>query len=237
MNKNFTKILLAALLTVAAGCAGNSGTAGSTEAKPEETKEAEKKEKETATPETTEETTDDSELSFGEIGEGTYTNEYFGLKGEFSDDWAFATQEDLSSMNSMMPDILTNENAKKEMEEGTAVICFYAENGTAMQTVNIVVEKLPLSFYTVDQIVESNIEAVETQLAAQGLTDLKVEKGTVKFLGEDQVCLNISATMGEDTIHEVQTYVKNGNNMLAVTAVSYGDDTTSEVLDCFSKLK
>ena len=236
MKTKTMKLFLAMALLSAIGCTSSSTANTDTDTKTEETATPEA----TATPETKETETPsetEDEFEFGTTENNVYTNTYFEIQGTFSDEWTTATTEELDQINSELPESITNEIAKKELKEGITVIVLYAENGTTAETVNVVTEKLPGVSFTIDEIVEANIDPVKTELENTGLSDVNVEKGTTEFLGKEDVCLNITGDLQGYKFFEKQVYLQKGDYMMAVTAVSFHEDTTADTLKCFTELK
>ena len=84
-----------------------------------------------------------------------------------------------------------------------------------------------------EAVVEAGQEQIVGALESMGLTDIATETITRNFKGEEHAGMKISGKVEDVLMYEQQVVVKLGNYLAVITAASYNEDTTDEVLDAF----
>lgn len=239
MKNNFFRIALCA----AAGCfvlglagCGNKDTAN----------------KETSATESTlsgEET--DALFNIGEREENTYKNDFFNIKYTGNDNWRLLNEEQLATISSSIKDVLTNDSAKTALESGKTSIIMYAVSGDANQNASVMVEKHNINNThdaDMDAFINNSITSLTESLPAQGFKELEVSEKDITFCSETakgiyiKAKYDVKANDGSDStverdIYESMVYVFRGSYSGCITASSFDEDKTGEVLDMFSKLQ
>ncbi|MBR3363360.1 MAG: hypothetical protein IKG53_00615 [Solobacterium sp.] len=223
-NRRFLTSVLAAGLLLA-GCGAKTDPSSDTQPtdKPADT------EQETAAPDL------GPLFERGTVDGQTYVNSFFGIKADFSNEWVLASEDEIATMTAQTSENLNNENAKKQIEEGAAVMDFYAQNPRGAQTLNIYMEDLGLSNASADLIIRGSMNAVKTELESQSFEDVTVEQGTTTFLGEEVPCINIFGRYTGLDFYEKQVFIIKGRNAASITAASFYEDHNDEILNIIQK--
>ena len=137
----------------------------------EETKEAEAEEAVEETEEEAEEDAEESgEFSIGTVAGKTYVNEYFGIKINVPDGYSFVDDETLAQLTGMTSDMLSDNEAVKEViEDGTVSLVCYAMNESGLCNINATIQSNALvsnMFFDEEVILSASEEEVENVLKA-----------------------------------------------------------------------
>lgn len=222
-NRRFLTSVLAAVLLLA-GCGSKTDTTDTQPAdKPED------KEQETAAPDL------GPLFERGTVEGQSYVNSFFGIKADFGNEWVLASEDEIATMTAQTSETLNNEAAKKQIEEGEAVMDFYAQNPRGAQTLNIYMEDLGLANASADMIITGTMNAVKKELESQSFEDVTVEKGTTTFLGEEVPCINIFGRYTGLDFYEKQVFLIKGRNAASITAASFNEDHNDEILSLLQK--
>lgn len=183
------------------------------------------------------------------LGTGTdssYENEFFGFKFEAPEGWYVLSDEERGKAMGIASSEIDDEEILAMFESTGYAMDFYAmdvQNGDAttgaFSNLNITIQdvgKLYGMLYSEKEIAEASIATVEQALAAQGATDVKVEVGESEFLGETCVSMTTQSKAGGIDMYQKQVYVKKGSAMACVTATSFAENKTDEMLANFKAL-
>lgn len=153
----------------------------------------------------------------GEIDGNTYTNKYFGVKIALDNNYHFATDEELQTLNSTITDLnifSDNAAAKKALDNGTVMIVTYAVDGTTGKTLNVVLQSvgtLTGALANEQSLLEAGKKDTISALEAQGLTDVTATMETVTFMGEEHPSLLLTAKVnGADLYQRCICLIKDG---------------------------
>lgn len=211
-----------ALLVLTAGCSSTP----SEDAAPAEETPAEEKEPE--------QTADLGPLfERGTVDGQSYVNDFFGFRGDFSNDWVIANDDELATMSQQTGESINNEIAKEKITDGSAILDFYGQSPRSGETVNIYMEDMGRLGMSADLLISANKSLVAKELEDQKFENVSVEKGTAVFLGQEVPCTRISAVYAGLDFYECQVYVINGRNIASITAASFNEDTTDAILAIF----
>jgi len=216
-KKLLLTVLTVALATCSVACgssklepAKNSDAAETTSIVESASDDASSEDSESATESASEESSadtsaDDSETSIsGEINGNTYENDYFNIKIDLTDDYKFATNDELIQINSALSNsdaFKNNKVAKKLLDDGNMMIVAYAvsESGKSLNVVLQSIGTFVGGIVDEESILEAGKAEAIKGLEAQGLTDITVETEKVTFLGEEHVSL-LTKAKANDTI-------------------------------------
>lgn len=170
---------------------------------------------------------------------GTYTNEYADLRCRMDDTWAMYTAEELSQLQSIVGEILDESGARQVLESSgsVTVCCGYSTDG--LQNYNINVQNIGLLYGTLlngESYVDMTIPQMEELLPSMGYQNLTLQKVTVPFLGGSYTALAIEAIIEEIPIYQLQVGYTVGSNLIILTASSYLENTTEDILAMFEPL-
>ena len=241
-------LILIASMVLETGC-GKKDAPGPESGTPSSTTEDAEEEAEEPAEEAAEEAEETSAVPSELLGTGTdssYENEFFGIKFEAPEGWYVLSDEERGKAMGIASSEINDEEILAMFESAGYAIDFYAmdvQNGDAAtgaySNLNITIQdvgKLYGMLYSEKEIAEASIATVEQALAAQGATDIKVEVGEAEFLGETCVSMTTQSKAGGIDMYQKQVYVKKGSAMACVTATSFAENKTDEMLAAFKAL-
>ena len=193
----------------------------------------------------------DALFNIGEIQGNNYINDFFNIKYTGNDDWRLLNEEQLATISTSIKDVLTNDSAKTALENGKTSIIMYAVSREADKNVSIMVEKHDINNTQdadIDAFLDKSVDSLTETLPGQGFKELEVSKKDLTFCSEPakgiaiKAKYNLKAADGSDNaeekeIYESMVYLFRGSYSACITAASFGEDKTGEVLDMFSKLQ
>ena len=168
-----------------------------------------------------------------------YVNEDIGARCDLPDDWNIVDEASLAELNGLTEKTFGDDEISALLKKNGTAMIFYAQANDTMQTLNIVAENLNL-LYTLgldeDGYVDAALPTLETSLTANGFTDVQIEKSTTTFLGREYVCISVCVTLQGAPLYETLIPVKSGSTVYVITAASYMEDHTGDLLACFTPL-
>lgn len=183
----------------------------------------------------------DDSFAAGTTDEHSYWNETLRLGCTLSDEWYFYSDEEILEANGAAADLLKDDLAEAVRESGQ-MMDMMALNLETGDNVNVNLERLNLtSSLMIDEkeYVEISMEQLPTAIEQMGMSDVTIEAGTMEFAGEEHACLRISGNLTIDgleeplPLYETLAVIKNGRTVIIVTACSYWEDTTEDILANF----
>ena len=183
---------------------------------------------------------EEAQLHRGTVEENTYTSQFLGLQLTVDEDWLIADDQQLAELSGLVLDSFTDEDVKAQIEKGGSVMDLYALNQADGSSVNINLQKLSLisgALVSEDAYAEANLKQLPDVLASSGITVDKLEKTKVTFAGAEHTALTLEGTYQELPLYETIVLVKTGSYIACVTAASYFEDTTGDLLDMFHPLE
>ena len=106
-------------------------------------------------------------------------------------------------------------------------------------TVNVTVAKLSnVNVVLLDEegYVDASLTTLPDQLTTAGYTDLAAAKTTVSFAGAEHYAIAVSAVVQDVPVYELMACVKIDDYVAVITACTYGEDTTADILAAFQAL-
>lgn len=193
----------------------------------------------------------DSLFNIGKAEDNIYTNDFFNIRFKGDDNWRLLNDEQLATISSSIKDVLTDEEAKNALENGKTSIIMYAVSKDARQNASVTVEKHNINNTheaDLDAFLDKSVTSLMDSLPGQGFTDLEVKKTDLTFCGVPSKGIaikgkyNVKAADGSGNtetrdIYETMVYIFRGSYSGCVTASSFDEDKTTEVLNMFSKVE
>lgn len=225
MKKQLSLLLAIVMLLSLTACGSAEETPAPTNtAAPEET---------TAAP--TEKPVSASEV-IGSVNGQSYTNPYFGMGCQLEDTWSIATTEEMAEIIGLTQDALRESEYSDVLEDSGLVYDLYASASDGLTTVNVTIENLGLLYgLTMDEAAyaEASVKQFPAALEAVGMTDVTTEITSISFAGSEHTAVRVHCLYSDVDFYETLVCVKKGNYMAVITAASYFDDITGNVLDSF----
>lgn len=178
------------------------------------------------------------EFSAGVTDGNTYTNEYFGFTATLDESWTFFTSDEIAQLTGQVVDLLDNEAVAEAYASGKSVVEMYAMRDDNA-TLNLTVENLGEEYgaqLTEEDYADVSLDILPDQLTAAGYTDVAAAKTTVSFAGAEHYAIAVSAVMQDVPVYELLACVKVGDYVAVVTACTYGEDATADILAAFQAL-
>ena len=151
------------------------------------------------------------------------------------DEWYFYTDEEIMESVQTTAGQLKEDLAEIVKDAGTMMDMMAANTETG-ENVNVNLERLSLAnslLVTENTYVEASRQQLSDALEQMGIENVSVEKDEMEFMGKTHSCLRVSGSMQGVDLFETLVVVKSGRTMIVVTACSYWEDTTEEILSNF----
>lgn len=175
--------------------------------------------------------------ALGTIDGNHYENEYIGIGCDLSQDWTVLTQEQILETNSMTKDMVGDEY-KEILDSANILYDFAASQG--MNSLSINLERLQglTQLITEKQYVDACEESTVGSLQSMGMTNIAFTTSEIEFAGKNHWAIRISGDMALDesttmTIYETMVCIRCGSHMALVTAATWVEDSTMDVLGNF----
>lgn len=178
---------------------------------------------------------EEDKFGVGSAEGNSYWNDSMSIGCTMSDEWYFYTDEEIMENVQTTAGQLKEELAEIVKDAGT-MMDMMAVNTETGENVNINLERLSLSnslLITEDTYVEASRQQLSDALEQMGMENVSVEKDEIEFMGQTHSCLRVSGSLQGIDLFETLVVVKSGRTMIVVTACSYWEDTTEEILGNF----
>lgn len=190
---------------------------------------------------------EDDSFAAGTVDGNTYWNEALSLGCTLGDDWYFYSDEEIVEVNGATADLLKDDLAEAVREAGTMMDMMAMDLETG-DNVNVNLERLSLAnslLINEESYVKLSMDQMEIAMEQIGVTDLTMENGTMEFAGEDHAYIHLSGNMTVEVedgsvslpLYETLVIIKNGRTIIVVTACTYWEDTTGDILSNFYREK
>ena len=180
------------------------------------------------------------EFSAGKVDGSTYTNEYFGFSVTLSEDsgWTYFTDEQIAQVTGQTAELFDSDHITEAYDSGKVIMEMYAMRDD-YATVNVTVAKLSnVNVVLLDEegYVDASLTTLPDQLTTAGYTDLAAAKTTVSFAGAEHYAIAVSAVVQDVPVYELMACVMIDDYVAVITACTYGEDTTADILAAFQAL-
>lgn len=241
--KKLMALILALLLVLSLGSCGGSPSGTVTPAEssePEQAAEPVETEEPEQAAEPEEPAQPEEALEIGTVQGGTYTNEFLGITCTLGEEWTIASEEELLDMAGLTADAIADEDLAETIQNSGLIYDFYATAQDGLISLNVVIEDLGVLYgLALDEngYLEASQEELAQAMESIGLEDGEVTIGTMTFAGQDHGCSQVVGTLYEVPFYETQVCVKVGNYMAVVTAASFQEDVTGDLLGMFTAVE
>ena len=194
-------------------------------------------------PEATPEPEPEDSVEMGSMNGGTYSNTFVGIGCKLDDTWTYYSDDEIIALNGLMVESIDDEELAQQLSESESFYDMFASKDDGLFSVNVVLENLGLLYgHTLDAsgYIDIAMESLEDQLAIMGINTTTCEKVSFDFCGKQTDGIYIVGTMNVEGF-EVEMFqrmacVKAGSYMTCITACSYFEDITTDILDMFYAL-
>lgn len=180
----------------------------------------------------------EAEDLIGSKSGNSYSNEALGIRAEFPADWTILSDEQAAQMLGVVADSFSAQDLAAQLRESGLCYDLYAM--TINQTgdnVNVVVQDLGVVYGIVideEKFLDMGEKEIETTFTQMGMTDIRTERESIFFAGQEHLSVKASAKYGGLTLYERLVLCKAGNYMGLVTAASLNQTHPDEILGFFS---
>ena len=196
----------------------------------------------TAEPEKTPEPEPEYNVEMGSMNGGTYENDFVGIGCKLDDSWTYYSEDEILQLNGLMVDSIEDEDLARQLSESDSFYDMLATTDDG-SSVNVVLENLGLIYgHTLDAsgYLDIALESLEDQLPLMGINTTTCEKVSFDFCGSKADGIYIVGTVSvegmEIDMYQRMACVKAGSYMTCITACSYFEDITTDILDMFYAL-
>ena len=239
MKKVFALLLVVSLMAgLLAGCGGSQDVSGNISA-------LEKDETTASAPEAevTEAADEESLIGFGRMEGGIYTNTYAGFGCTLDTNWSFYTAEELQELPENTQELYADTEIGEISDQYANIYDMMAENMTDSTSINVLYTKLGLqdrlamATMSEEAIIDVVLDGKDAMIEAYtqaGMENVKIEKTTVTFLGEEHTAMKTTCLLQGVDYYMVQIIdYSRGSYGITLTVGSLVDDLTQELLDLF----
>lgn len=233
MFKKISAVLLAVLMSfMFVACGANDDDVRGEVESGSDTSQNDSKE-----PESESKTEPEKKFSTGTSSNNVYKNEFLGIQCELNSDWTFKTDAEIQEINKAALGMVDEDYAAK-MEEADTLTDMYAIHSNQMDTINVTFEKLKglMAAYSEQEYVDASKGQLSDILASAGYENVVVDTSTMVFAGEEHPCLTISCVLNGYNMYETMVVVKQSNYFANVTACTWNENKTADVLADFKAL-
>ena len=170
---------------------------------------------------------------------GVYTNEFIGIGCELDENWTYYNDAELSELNGLVSDALSDEELAEMLENSKTVYDMFALADEGLTTINVVIENIGvINGATMDEndYIEKSLELTKSGLESMGFTNVSAEKATMEFAGVERAGIAIVGEYSGAPVYEKMVCIKIGNYMADITVCSFNEDITAKLMSFFYTL-
>ena len=176
-------------------------------------------------------------FTFGVVENNTYENTYIGIGCHLTEDWVFATKEEILEANGLSPD-LTEEELAQQIANTTVLYDMYATN-EAGESININAEKADpqvLAELDLTLLYADLLPIIDEMLVEAGAESTVGEVITVTVDGKEYTAIDLDVAINGLTVHEVLFGIVCDNHLVTVTVAGLNESIQS-LLNTFYHLQ
>jgi len=180
-----------------------------------------------------------SSAACGQHNEDTYLNLTGGFSATFpKDDWYIYSASEIAEVYGYSKEVLEKESGRTNLlESGETLIDFMVAERTTSNNVSVSITQLPGLAAILDEetIMTASLQEVINSLSTvYEITDYSTD--TSDFAGAVHPVLRMTMSYYGINIYESQVYLKADGYLFIITATSFYDDTTEDILSIFTPL-
>ena len=171
-------------------------------------------------------------IPLGVVENNVYRNDYFGIRCDLSEHWAFYTEEEILELNGV-----ASKDSGIDWSNAPIIYDMCASHQTNYSTININMEKLStLTAATLDikSYLEPQFESIKSGLTNMGYTGVTVEYAKITVDGRQLDGVKVHGVIQGLDFYEVVFCYQKGNYLVNATVGTLQTDTTADVLNTFT---
>ena len=176
---------------------------------------------------------------FGSMDDGVYTNDALGVGCRISSDWTYYTEDEIAELNQTVVEMLSDPDvAMVDPDDLDTINCtvMFAGSSDGLANANITMTRLSvIEAYTLteDVMADAALEQVLEAYGSMGFTNCTGSTEVRSILGGEHPVVIIEAYLNDIVLHQTEVVIKNGRYFGFITATSYIDDITDDILSWF----
>lgn len=180
----------------------------------------------------------EDDVSLGTNDGTIYENAYFGIGCKLDDQWVMQTDEQILELNNLVADKVSDKFAEV-FESGVVITDMMATNVNQVDTVNTGIEKLNGVAMLVDEnkYIELSDPQVVEMLGSMGIENIISTRMETEVAGKKRATLLIQGEYSGVPVYEKMVCIKKSGYMFVMTACTWGEDKTDEVLSNFYEIQ
>lgn len=180
----------------------------------------------------------EDDVSLGTNDGTIYENAYFGIGCKLDDQWVMQTDEQILELNNLVADKVSDKFAEV-FESGVVITDMMATNVNQVDTVNTGIEKLNGVAMLVDEnkYIELSDPQVVEMLGSMGIENITSTRMETEVAGKKRATLLIQGEYSGVPVYEKMVCIKKSGYMFVMTACTWGEDKTDEVLSNFYEIQ
>ena len=180
----------------------------------------------------------EDDVSLGTNDGTIYENAYFGIGCKLDDQWVMQTDEQILELNNLVADKVSDKFAEV-FESGVVITDMMATNVNQVDTVNTGIEKLNGVAMLVDEnkYIELSDPQVVEMLGSMGIEIITSTRMETEVAGKKRATLLIQGEYSGVPVYEKMVCIKKSGYMFVMTACTWGEDKTDEVLSNFYEIQ
>lgn len=173
--------------------------------------------------------------NIGIIEGNAYANLLMGFGCVVEEGWTFSSREEIAELCGITVDILDEAELSGAIDAGMYDMVAVSADG--MANVNVVIQNTGLLGSAVEEedVVEQVLGQMGQLFGSMGYEDVKTKAQAIDFVDGEHAGIYTSATINNIDFYQCQVTYKVGTHIASVTASSYGEDVTKDILAWFDK--
>lgn len=176
---------------------------------------------------------------FGTVDGSVYSNDTLGIGCEIAGDWTFYSKEEILEINETVLDILSDSDVDvldPDDLETVSITDMFATSPDDLSNLNVAVTRLSAieaHVLTEETIASGTLGQILKAYENMGFQNCTGEIEVCEFLGEEHAMIHIEASLGNMVMYQTQVIMLDGRNCGVLTATSYGENITAQLLSWF----
>ncbi|SFG49033.1 hypothetical protein [Oribacterium sp. WCC10] len=179
------------------------------------------------------------QMTVGEVKNDVYENEYCGYSVGLPKGFKYLDAKGVAEIDGSSEEFIKDKDAVlKSIDKGNTVIVAYAEDSGGYNNVNIGLAKYGTSLgISEKELYDETISDIKAEFEEMGftITDIDVVKATIA--GEEHYIIDTKAKLSGYNMYQKQAMLMGEDYAMCVTATSFDDDITDDMLAKIEKIK